>query len=170
MKLAEISFRPTLLPTLLTLVLVPLLAALGFWQLDRAEQKRQIQLQFTAGASTLVELGKETVSLPRYQRVRVRGRFDQSRQFLLDNMLDEGKPGSHVLGLLEIQGVSQRLLVNLGWVEAAADRSVLAQADLPGGELVLTGRLDKLPRPGLKLASEPLADDGRWPKRVVYPD
>lgn len=170
MKYHGISFRPTLLPTLLTLVLVPLLAALGFWQLDRAEQKRQIQRQFAEGASTLAELRGDSAPLPRYQRVRVRGRFDQTRQFLLDNMLDEGRPGSHVLGVFELEGATNVLIVNLGWVEAAADRSVLARVDLPRGQLVLTGRLDMLPRPGLKLESEPLIDDEHWPKRVVYPD
>ena len=33
-------FRPGLLPTLVVLTLLPLLLGLGFWQLQRAEDKR----------------------------------------------------------------------------------------------------------------------------------
>lgn len=35
-------FRPGLVPTLVVAVLLPMLVLLGFWQLQRAEQKRQL--------------------------------------------------------------------------------------------------------------------------------
>ena len=35
-------FRPGLLPTLLVLMLLPVLLWLGFWQLERGEQKRDM--------------------------------------------------------------------------------------------------------------------------------
>ncbi len=167
---AGISFRPTLLPTLLTLVLAPLLAALGFWQLDRAEQKKQVQRLFAAGAESVVDLRGELLPLPRYQRVRARGQFDGTHQFLLDNMLYRGVPGFHVLSIIEVQGSARRLLVNRGWIPAAADRSLLPTPVLPSGEQVLTGRLDMLPRPGLKLRGTAGEENPRWPRLVVFPD
>ena len=35
-------FRPGLLPTLVVMALLPALVSLGFWQLGRAEEKRQL--------------------------------------------------------------------------------------------------------------------------------
>lgn len=164
-----ISFAPALLPTLATLVLVPLLAMLGFWQLDRAEQKRQMQRQFAQGAASIIELRGELPALPRYQRISVSGRFDATRQFLLDNMLYQGKPGFHVLSMLLVPGAERRLVVDRGWIPAA-DRSVENAPQAPGGDFLLTGRLDLLPRPGLKLEDEARGEDASWPRLVVFPD
>ena len=36
------GFRPGIGPTLVVLLLLPVLVALGFWQLGRGEQKRQL--------------------------------------------------------------------------------------------------------------------------------
>ena len=36
------SFRPGLAPTVLVLLMLPLLIGLGVWQLQRAEEKRQL--------------------------------------------------------------------------------------------------------------------------------
>src|SRR5690625_517931 len=40
MRLGRYRFQPSLWPSLAVLLLLPLLLGLGFWQLDRAEQKR----------------------------------------------------------------------------------------------------------------------------------
>ena len=37
------SFKPTLIPTLAFLVVFPVLLSLGQWQLNRAEEKREIE-------------------------------------------------------------------------------------------------------------------------------
>mgnify|MGYP003429174546 CR=1 FL=1 len=48
MPLPKYRFRPRLLPTLATLALLPLMLWLGFWQLDRAQQKRALQMDYDA--------------------------------------------------------------------------------------------------------------------------
>ncbi len=159
-----------MLPTLATVMLVPLLALLGFWQLDRAEQKRQMQRQFDDGAARVVALRPEQPALPRYQQVSVRGRFDETRQFLLDNMIYGGAAGFHVLSILHVPGAERRLVVDRGWIPAVADRRAASAPQVPRGELLLTGRLDRLPRPGLKLGSRAPAETARWPRLVVFPE
>lgn len=169
-NLAGISVRPGVVPTLVTLFMLALLVMLGVWQLHRAEQKRQLQRQFAEGAATLVELTGDLPTLPRYQRVRTRGTFDNEHQFLLENMMYNGVPGYYVLSILQLTGGKGRLVVNRGWLPASADRKVPSGLSLPVGERLLTGRLDLLPRPGLKLESQTPGASAPWPRLVVFPD
>jgi len=71
-------FRPGLLPTIAVSLLLPLLIALGFWQLSRAEEKRTLLAEHEAIEQappiTLSELFTQTQADGR--RVLLRGRFD----------------------------------------------------------------------------------------------
>jgi len=40
MQIGNKIFKPGLIPTIVTLLILPILINLGFWQLDRAEEKR----------------------------------------------------------------------------------------------------------------------------------
>ena len=42
MRIGQFQFRPRLIPTLVTMVLLPLLISLGIWQLNRTAEKRAI--------------------------------------------------------------------------------------------------------------------------------
>ena len=46
---AKRRFRPRLLPTIATVVLLPVLASLGVWQLERADEKRERIARFDTG-------------------------------------------------------------------------------------------------------------------------
>jgi surfeit locus 1 family protein len=46
MRIGHREFSPRPIPTVATVVLLPILISLGFWQLDRAAQKRQMLQQF----------------------------------------------------------------------------------------------------------------------------
>ena len=59
------TFRPSLVPTIATLVVCPLLASLGFWQLDRAAEKRERAVAFAAGQLIAAEtVNKDMLSKP----------------------------------------------------------------------------------------------------------
>lgn len=164
---AAISFTPSLWPTLATLVLLPSLVLLGFWQLERAALKRALLNEFS-------ERGASTEALPladtarRYQQVTVSGHYDPERQFLLDAMPGSGGAGFHVLGLLQIDQPPGRIVVNRGWIPGGANRSNLPQPAVPGGLQQLQGRLDYLPRPGLELEGNSATVE-RWPALVLFP-
>jgi surfeit locus 1 family protein len=131
-----------------------LFASLAGWQWRRAEESREMRAQFAAGAETmLVSLPEQLDEALRFRRIEVRGVYVGRPQFLLDNMLHDGVAGYHVLTAFRIAGRSEQLLVNRGWVPAGLDRRVLPDVAAPEGSRTVTGRLERLPRPGMRLGA-----------------
>ncbi len=87
-------FRPGVAPTLVVLLLLPLLVSLGFWQLHRSEQKRLL-LDSYAQRRTAEPLSRseERRPDPAFRRVRLRGQFDAEHSYLLDNRMRNGRIG-----------------------------------------------------------------------------
>ncbi len=165
-KANVISFKPGLWPTLATLVLLPVLLALGFWQLDRAAEKRELLAEFQARSSTSMQLDPEAAALPRFQRVMAQGRYLDGYQFFLDAMPGTGGAGFHVLSILQTADSDVGVVVNRGWVPSPADRNALPTLPVPPGEQLVSGWLDRLPRPGLELDAKPQSG---WPRLVLFP-
>lgn len=93
----------------------------------------------------------ELTEATRFHRLEVRGTYAAQPQFLLDNMLHDGVAGYHVLTAFELIDSSRRLLVNRGWVPVGDDRGVLPVVPVPTDERNVSGRLERLPRPALRL-------------------
>jgi surfeit locus 1 family protein len=154
---------------LLTLVAASLFGSLGAWQLGRAEEKRAIFAAYALGtAGTLQEgLGGANASEQRYQLLRLQGHYDAGHQVLLDNMSHAGRSGYQVLTPFITAGGS--VLVNRGWVPASGDRGRLPDIEVSGQPRLLTGRIDRLPRPALRLAADAVASAAPWPRRLLFP-
>jgi surfeit locus 1 family protein len=131
-------------------------ASLGSWQLRRAETSRATLEQFASGGAddVLAALPRELDEAARFRRVEVRGEYLSEPQFLLDNMLHDGVAGYHVLTVLRVPGLRERVLVNRGWVPAGGDRRELPELDVEPGVQAVAGRLERLPRPGMRLGNE----------------
>lgn len=163
--------RVSLAPTLVVAVLLPVLVGLGLWQLERAEEKRQIAAEFEAGADavTMQDPGalRALAELPRFQGVRLSGRYVTQRQFLLDNMTDGGSAGYRVLTPLQAEGSDVWVIVDRGWVPRGFDGTL---PDVAVDERLRTveGRTNRLPRPGLELAGATEVE-GAWPRVVQFP-
>ncbi|MCX7057299.1 MAG: SURF1 family protein [Pseudomonadota bacterium] len=158
-------FAPRLLPTLLAGVACALLASLGVWQLDRAAEKRALIAAFAAGDVAAVALPSSASPQPRYARVSVAGHYLADRQFLLDNMTHEGAVGYRVLTpLVDAAGVV--VLVDRGWLPAGARRDQLPNVAVDVAPRQVWGRLDELPRAGIRLDAAP---EPGWPRRISYP-
>src|SRR5688572_24864893 len=149
----RIGMASTYLAVVGLLALAALFASLGSWQLRRAEASRVTLAQFASGAA-----GDALATLPthldegvRFRRVEVEGEYVEAPQFLLDNMLHDGAVGYHVLTALRMSGRREQLLVNRGWVSAGRDRGVLPDVVVEAASRRVTGRLERLPRPGLRL-------------------
>jgi surfeit locus 1 family protein len=168
LKIGSRLFAPRPFTTLVTLALLVALVALGRWQLRRADEQQRLVDAFAAGtdAARAVELG--TPPLPRFQRVDAHGRYDTSRQVLIDNMTsDDGRAGYYVITPFALSGGGW-LLVNRGWTPMGASRAVLPDVSVPGNERPLHGRIDKLPSPGIHMGHpEPLQPP--FPVRATYP-
>jgi surfeit locus 1 family protein len=172
MRIANRPFKPTLVGSLATLVLLTLLINLGFWQLRRAEEKRTIIEQFSGGAVTTEVLSASNVSeLPLLQHVTIDGRFDTAQQVLLDNMPASkdasgfGKPGYRVL--TPLRSDRQIVLVDRGWVPLGQTRDQLPDVQVEDRLRTVHGRLADLPRAGIRLQGAPERES--WPRVLNYP-
>ena len=161
-------------PTLVYLCLLPLLIALGIWQLDRSEEKRIFLEQQKQGltSSEIIQLStaiEADVDALRYKKVQVTGHYDQAHQFLIDNQISAGKAGYFVLTPFVLQGGDKAVLVNRGWVLLNQDRSVLPDLQIKKEQTVVIGRINRFPSVGIKLAGAEIPTEG-WPSVVQVID
>jgi surfeit locus 1 family protein len=163
--LAARRFAPVLHWTLLAAAAVVLFASLGRWQLGRAEEKRVLFESFAAGSAGFAELPAGLEPVERYRRVRAQGRYDPSRQFLLDNMTHEGVPGYHVLTPL-LREDGSVVVVDRGFIPLTASRDALPDLAVSDAPRALTGRADSPPRPAVELEAPPASG---WPRIVSFP-
>jgi surfeit locus 1 family protein len=168
LKLGSRIFAPRPFTTLVTLVLLALLVSLGRWQLRRADERERQLAAYAAGADVLRSLDRGSPPLPRYQHVEARGRYDASRQILIDNMTSgDGRAGYDVITPFELQGGGW-LLVNRGWIGTGASRAVLPDVTVNEAERTLHGRIDKLPSAGLRMG-HPAPLQPPFPVRATFP-
>ena len=129
-----------------TLFFLPVTLTAGFWQLHRAEEKREIlaarstlhanaPVAFASvgnsgdstGLDSSTERGNSTLA-QRYLRVTATGEVHPQQVFLIDNRVHGGRPGYEVLVPLKVLmngGESFWLMVNRGWLAGGLDRSQL---------------------------------------------
>jgi surfeit locus 1 family protein len=165
--IANRAFAPRPFTTLLAIALIALLVSLGRWQLHRAEEKRALFSAFAAGSDTTHPIALQTPKVARYSRVEATGRYDETRQILIDNMVNAERAGYFVITPFALQGGGW-VLVNRGWVpvgKSRADRPAIpVAADLRS----IRGRADNLPSPGIQMGvPAPLAPP--YPVVAAYP-
>jgi surfeit locus 1 family protein len=152
-KVGSRIFAPRPFTTLLTIVLIAMLISLGRWQLRRADEKRALFDSFAAGtdATRLIDLG--TPRVPRYQHIEASGHYDQTRQILIDNMVNAGRAGYFVITPFALTGGGW-VLVNRGWVALGASRAVRPTIPVTSETRRVRGRADNLPSPGIQLGTK----------------
>ncbi|MCV2349772.1 SURF1 family protein [Paucibacter sp. Y2R2-4] len=147
---------------LATLASVVLTLRLGFWQLDRAQQKLDLQAGIDANAklppltsaALLPHAGAAQSQLHRH--VSLRGRWLQDKTIYLDNRPMAGRFGFLLVTPLLLEGRTEAILVQRGWVPRdAADRSRLPLLPpLPTGAVEVLGRLTATPSKVYQLAGD----------------
>lgn len=127
---------------------VVLLAAvfvrLGFWQLDRLEQRRtsnQVnQLRSEAEPlpiqEVLATVGGDLDSL-QYRRVDATGVYDTSQEVLIRSQVELGQAGFHVITPLVLDD-GTAVLINRGWVSLTMDQPSVDAAPA-SGEVTVEG-------------------------------
>jgi surfeit locus 1 family protein len=166
----RLTFRPPLWGTLLLLGSCSLFIGAGLWQLDRRQEKQALFAAFEAGATLAPVAGPvsdETAATLRYRSLSLSGHYDAAHQILLDSMVRNGRPGYQVL--TPLRTAAGNVLVNRGWIEAPPERGELPQLDVTATPREVAGRLDRLPRPGLRLGEGLPADEAPWPRRLLFP-
>jgi surfeit locus 1 family protein len=154
-------------PPLAAAVLTILFVSLGFWQLDRAAEKVAMQRLFDADAGYAPL--SDGMSVQDYQRISASGSLLEDRQFLIDNMILNGRLGYFVITPFEYASNKPLLMVNRGWVAAGPERSMPLLMPLPAADLEIRGRAGHLPRVGIRSRDAVSASPG-WPKLATYPE
>ena len=118
------QFHPGWMLTVVMLVLGAIFLRLGFWQLDRAEQKREhwLAMQQDAAQPALDWVGEPAV-LHEARQALVRGVWQPELGFWLDNRNHAGKPGMQRIDFLLLES-GALLAVNRGWQMHRADRAL----------------------------------------------
>ena len=125
------GFRFSIPASLIVATLV-LLISLGFWQLDRANEKRAIENQIARANSGDVELinSVEFLKEKEYYHVRLQGAYIDDKQFIYDNQIVDQISGYYVLTPFVLRGASNAILINRGFIPWNGRRDKLADIDV----------------------------------------
>jgi len=123
------------MPASLIVATLTLLISLGFWQLDRADEKRAIEDKIAIANSDNVELVVSTELLKdkEYYHVRLRGSYVDDKQFIYDNQIVDQVSGYYVLTPFVLNSDSKTVLINRGFIAWNGRRDKLADIDVEGG-------------------------------------
>lgn len=146
-----------------------LLIKLGFWQLERAQEKLKLkQLHAQNQQVTLSSFPKGDID-ERFnqQHIAVSGDLLHQYTWLVDNQVKNGKVGYEVLVALALPNEQRLAIVNLGWVAAPATRDQLPRLKEWAGTRDFTGQLHVPVANPYTIAS---VDTNDWPKRIAQVD
>lgn len=105
--------------TIMSLLGICILCALGLWQLQRMEWKNGLQqaikAEYEKDAATLLITPENLEKDFEFKRGTLRGTYNFNRQIMIGPRVYEGLPGQHLLAAFELEDGSF-LLVNRGWV------------------------------------------------------
>jgi len=162
-------FRPGIVPTLVVLVLLPALVALGFWQLDRGEHKRVLLASYAERrvAESMSVHQLQGTDDPAFRRVHLHGRFDAAHSLLLDNRMRGAAVGVELLQPFLDQDSGLWLLLNRGWLPWP-DRRTPPAFTTPEQVLSLDAWVYVSPGAAFQLGADPLG--ASWPRLVTVVD
>ena len=107
-----------LVPSILILATMAFLVSLGFWQLDRADQKRTIEASIQKANTGVVELiiNQNELLNKEYYEVRLQGSYIGDKQFIYDNQIVDQASGYYVLTPFVLTGQSNAIMINRGFI------------------------------------------------------
>lgn len=171
MPVGRYELRVAPVPALLAIVLLALLICAGFWQLHRADEKRELLVEraYRHDKEALIIVpalvADAPVQLLRHRRATATGAYRGDMQYLLDNRTHEGVAGYHVLTPLRLARSDVHVLVDRGWVPVGPDRRRLPDVVVPEEPVTAAGSIAEPPAAGLVLGPTGYDDPG-WPRVV----
>ncbi len=117
-----------ILPSIIITATFAFLVSLGFWQLERADDKRSIEDSIKQANTGSVELIKKEEGLQskEYYEVRLQGKYLSDKQFIYDNQIVDQVSGYYVLTPYALEGQSKAILINRGFIPWNGRRDKLA--------------------------------------------
>ena len=153
------KFNPGKRITIFFVFFAFLFFSLGLWQIERGQAKTNL----------LDDFEKKILEKPSYinqksqkwDRVYVEGKWDSSKQILIDNVISRGIAGYKVLTPLRMKETDQLILVDRGWIKQNTYRDQLPDIKLIQIDEVVSGILE-IPELGLVLSDDLVSKE--WPK------
>ena len=153
------KFNPGKRITIFFVFFAFLFFSLGLCQIERGQAKTNL----------LDDFEKKILEKPSYinqksqkwDRVYVEGKWDSSKQILIDNVIRRGIAGYKVLTPLRMKETDQLILVDRGWIKQNTFRDQLPDIKLIQIDEVVSGILE-IPELGLVLSDDLVSKE--WPK------
>lgn len=158
-------FAPGLLPSVVTFLLLPLLLFLGSWQLDRAQFKQNLLLQYQQRLQAqplLLQQVNSSWQNWRFYPLIISGHYDNDHSFLVDNKMYQHRPGYHVLTPFVVDD-NRTLLINRGWIPLE-NRKNLPHIKPINGNQTITALIDIPARKPFLLSHR--SESNAWPRRI----
>ncbi len=119
---------------------------LGFWQLDRAQQK-QSRIDSLKKTKSEVLHSLDLVnreSMAEFSRIELATELAENSSILIENKIQNGSLGYHVLNLVRDLKSGRFVLVNRGWIDGNASRNEWPRVKLPEYYWTISGRVYKI--------------------------
>ena len=153
------KFNPGIRITIFFVFFAVLFFSLGLWQIERGQAKTSILVEFEDNLKkTPTSLNYES---KKWDRIYIKGKWDNSKQILVDNVINRGVAGYKVLTPLRIMETNQLILVDRGWIKQNKYREILPSIELIEANEVVSGILE-YPELGLVLSDDLVSKE--WPK------
>jgi len=152
----QLQFNLKLIPTVAFLLVFFCLIRLGFWQLERADQKTELNNNYKLKQSDhVVNLNiandiKDQESIL-WRKVSVKGSFKSEKNLMLDNQIFRHVAGFNLLTPFAIEGTGMSVLVNRGWHPNLLNREQVPLVNDLSEAKQLNGYAVKLPVTGINL-------------------
>ena len=153
------KFNPGIKITLFFVFFAILFFYLGIWQIERGNTKTLILNEFQNNMKKEPEYINEDSK--KWDRVYVKGKWDDSKQILIDNIINNGIAGYKVLTPLRIDKTNQLILVDRGWIKRSKYREIIPNIEVMEIDEIVTGILES-PELGLVLSDNLVSEN--WPK------
>mgnify|MGYP001171943334 FL=1 len=114
-----------LLSSIIFLSCISLFVSLGFWQLERANEKEHIVNLYNERqllkADKIFIIAKGDIKEKYYRNYKIKGRYI-NKNFLIDNKIKNKIPGFNVITPFQIESSKELVLVDRGWIPLEGKR------------------------------------------------
>ena len=132
---------------------------LGFWQINRGNEKTEIIEAFELQQSgQAIEFSSDS---QKWERVYVSGKLDDERIIYLDNAIHKGILGFKVLAPVFIED-NKIILVDFGWIKQPQSRDQVSIVSISDNKNVSVSGVLEAPEMGLILSEDIFTNN--WPK------
>jgi surfeit locus 1 family protein len=158
------------------IIFFTLFIKLGFWQLDRADQKKIINMAFVERQNQpAIPLNKETLQMPIkdiiWHHVKISGEFLNDKNIILDNQVIQEKAGFQIYTPFKILDSNRTILVNRGWYPLSNSRNDVPNISPIKGVQAIEGEINQIPSSGItlgKIVTEKLDESSFRLQRMDY--